>query len=464
MRTVSRRHFLKTASLLSLVGAAPLGLSLAAISRASASAGDYAALVCINMGGGNDHYNTLIPYDASSYNDYASARAQIAIPQTSLGATNLGPVTSQGGQAFALHPALVNLKGIWNQGHLAVVGNVGPLVVPTTVVQYQNDAVPLPAGLLSHPSQADEWARIRAGGAAEDPGWGGRIADLITGQNSNSLFTCVSPQYDLWLAGNSLTQYALDPNAPALMWPLGGLNDPSVTLGGRWPNNPGVGQAFQEMITAPSSNLLQNQLASTNTQSLTAQAALQAHFPSANVFSTPLPPNNVVAEELQTIARMMYARAALGVRRQVCMVNGFGGFDFHGDLLNSQNRLLKELDDALGAFYGWLGEMGLQNQVTVFTMSEFGRQLSASSSGSDHGWGGHQFVLGNAVQGGIYGNVPASRLGVAEDAGHGILVPTTAVDQFGATFAKWMGVSDSDILTIFPNLDNFGSRNLGFLG
>jgi uncharacterized protein (DUF1501 family) len=437
-----------------------------ASSKVAASTGGYQAIVGIPLSGGNDHWNTLIPYDAASYLEYSNARGALAIPQQQLDATNLGPVSSQGGRSFSFHPALVNCASMWNKGQAAVVANVGPLVTPTTVAEYIAQSVPIPSCLMSHPDQQRQWAAVRSSGLPTDPGWGGRIADMIAANNPSAMFTAVGPSYDLWLAGNSVTQYSADANAPALLWTVSQPNNAMVRVNGRWPASATVAQNFEKMMVAADSNLLQTQLVAVNAQTLEAQQTLLASLPPANVFSTPIPSKNPLAAQLNTVARMIYARGALGVNSQVFMTDpNFGSFDFHSNLLSAQTDMLTQLDTALGAFYSWLSEMGVENNVVTFTMSEFGRQLSSNgSSGSDHGWGSHQIVLGGAVKGGIYGNVPHSALGVPEDAGSGILVPTSSIDQFGATLANWMGVSSSDSNAIFPNLSNFNSANLGFLG
>jgi uncharacterized protein (DUF1501 family) len=452
----ARRRFLRTASLLSLAGAAgPLALNLAALGAASAQTGGYKALVCLFMIGGNDHYNTLVPYDAASYADYANARSNLALSQASLTATEVGPVASQGGRDFAFHPALGAFKQLYAQNKLAVVANVGPLVVPTTRAQYQGNAVPLPPRLMAHDWQVKAWQVCASNGPSDQPGWGGRIGDMLAHLNANSTFTAVSPGGScLWLAGQNVAQFQASPSGALSMWS-------SAYDNALW----NTGQAYQNMITSTGANLLENQIAQTNATSIAANALLASAMPPPSVFGTPTPPGNAFASQLNLVARLISARSALGSQRQVFMV-ALPDFDFHANLLWRQNQLLQGVNDAVAAFQGWIGEMGLDNQVTLFTASDFGRTLNSNGQGSDHGWGSHHFAVGGAVQGGtIYGQVPLTRFGVAEDIGNGVLVPTTAVDQYAATFARWLGVADGDIASVLPNIGNFGTgRYLGFMG
>jgi len=145
-----------------------------------------------------------------------------------------------------------------------------------------------------------------------------------------------------------------------------------------------------------------------------------------------------------------------------------GGFDTHSDQLNAQQDLLRQLSQALAAFYAATVELGVASQVLTFTHSEFSRTLKPagdSVTGSDHAWGGHSLILGGSVQGGdVYGTFPQLALSGPDDmSDEGRWVPTTAVDQYAATVASWMGVADADLATVLPNLTNFNVRRLGFV-
>jgi uncharacterized protein (DUF1501 family) len=161
----------------------------------------------------------------------------------------------------------------------------------------------------------------------------------------------------------------------------------------------------------------------------------------------------------------MSVRNSLGLTRQIFFCE-LDGFDTHSDQLEGQAVLLQQLSAAVSAFYQATQELGIEQNVTTFTASEFGRTLNPSNAdGSDHAWGNHHFILGGSVLGGkMYGNFPLLALGGATDANsRGTLIPSTAVAQYGATLAQWFGVSAGNMPLIFPNIGNFSSSNLGFL-
>jgi uncharacterized protein (DUF1501 family) len=175
-------------------------------------------------------------------------------------------------------------------------------------------------------------------------------------------------------------------------------------------------------------------------------------------------PGTSIGRQLQQVARIIQLRAATGMKRQVFFCS-LGGFDTHGSQAWTHWDLLTQLGDALTAFYQSTVDQGVAGQVTSFTLSEFGRSLQPSGSGSDHGWGNHQIVLGGAVQGGrVYGSFPTFALGGPNDSGsRGVWIPTTGTDQFGATLASWFGLTAGQLPAVFPNLGNFAQTNLGFV-
>jgi uncharacterized protein (DUF1501 family) len=163
---------------------------------------------------------------------------------------------------------------------------------------------------------------------------------------------------------------------------------------------------------------------------------------------------------------LIEARAATGARRQIFFVQ-LGSFDTHGDQINRQQNLFAELSPALKAFYDATTALGVGSQVTTFTLSDFGRTFQpASGGGTDHAWGNHHFIIGDAVHGGaFYGQYPQLILAGPNDAeSEGRWLPTTAVDQYGATLAKWFGVTPADLNVVFPNLAKFATPDLGFIG
>lgn len=458
----SRRQFLKTCSLMSIAGAAsPFALNLAAISSASAQmVSGYKAIVCLFFYGGNDHTNTFIPYDLTSYGEYSASRSTIAIPRDpALAANATGPVASQGGREFAFHPALTAFKSHWDAGRLAVVANVGPLVVPTSRMQYQQRSVPLPPKLYSHNDQQSVWQAYRPVGEGAKVGWGGKIGDLLASQNGNTIFTCISAGGNsVFLSGEAVLQYQVGSSGPVAI----------SSISGNFYGSQGsaASTAYRSLITGTSPNLFEDELRAVTGRSISANQQLSAALPAASSLSPAIPANNSLASQLNVVARIIAARTALASSRQVFLVS-IGGFDNHDVLLTQHAQQLARVNAAVDAFYSWLVQLNVQNDVTLFTASDFGRTLTSNGDGSDHGWGSHHFVLGGAVQGGnVFGTFPPTTFfanGNPVDVGQGNLVPQLAVDQYAATFARWLGVSDADMSLVLPNIANFSPRYVGFL-
>ena len=454
----SRREFLRTAARLSVAGSAgPFALNLATIGAAAAqTAGDYRALVCLFMYGANDHNNTVIPFDTANFNTYTAARAGLTrtladllplTPSVPLGGSNAG-------RQFALPKELAPLKTIWDAGKLAIMANVGPLIVPTTKTQYTNLSVPLPPKLFSHNDQQSVWQASAPEGAKQ--GWGGRIGDLMASQNVNSIFTCNSVAGSaVFLAGQTTVAYQL---STAGSTPIAGLS-------GNLFGSSTAGSTLRSIITSGSANVFTQDLAETTQRSIDANATLSTALASAP--DLPLPADlatSNLAAQLRLVARMIASRDALGARRQVFFVS-LGGFDTHDDQLTTQPGLHTQLGAALAYFYNATVSLGVANNVTTFTGSDFGRTLTSNGDGSDHGWGSHHFVLGGSVLGQrYYGTFPIMGLNNNDEVGSGRLLPTTSVDQFAATLARWFGVSESNLSLVLPNIGNFGSSNVGFMG
>lgn len=472
----SRREFLRAASLMSAAGAAsaPFALNLLTMGAAAAqTAGDYKAIVCLFLAGGNDQANTVLATDPTSWNDYLSVRTtseagSIALPAVSAagGVLPIVPNTAQAGREFALHPELGPLKDLFDNGRAAIVANVGPLIAPTTRDQYRAKSVPLPPKLFSHNDQSSLWQSYSPEGATY--GWGGRMGDLLASMNGNTNFTSVSASGNaVFLAGRSINQYQVNASGAV---PIGGL---SGSLFGAPVNaNP-----LQAIISGSRNNLLEREHAAIVRRSIDAQAVLSgAMLPSGtggvanpSQYTNPVTgalANNPLATQLQTVARVIGGRGGLGARRQVFFVS-MGGFDTHDFQRNNQAGLMARLAHALSYFDTTLSNLGgadLRNQVTLFTASDFGRTFTSNGDGTDHGWGSHHFVVGGAVRGkNIYGTFPVTGVGHAQDVGSGSLLPAISVDQYGATLASWFGLTDSQIAEVFPNILNFSNRNLGFM-
>ena len=450
----SRRAFLRRSAALSVVaGATPWALSLAAMGEAAAqTATDYKALVCVFLYGGNDQSNTLVPYDSASYGAYQALRSNIALDRDALAGTVLVPTAAlAGGRQYALAPGLAPLLPLFDAGRMSVVLNVGTLIQPTSKTQYSNRSVALPPKLFSHNDQQSYWQASSPEGATS--GWGGRIGDLYAAGNGNATFTCVSVSGNaVYLAGKSAVQYQVTPNGPV---PVAGIKNPLF-------GSAACSQALQALMTQARSHLFESEHTRVASRSISANDQLSAALSGVNV-TTVFPTGNSLGDQLKMVARMIAARGATGAKRQVFLVS-LGGFDNHDSLATAHPALMANVGNALAAFYQSTVELGVAGQVTTFTGSDFGRTLVSNTDGSDHGWGGMQFVLGGAVLGKSYvGTAPVLANNGPDDVGQGRLLPAFAVEQYAATLARWFGVSATDQASVLPNLVNFTTRDLGFM-
>jgi len=471
----SRRQFLRTASLATMSGlyASPflLGLnSLAAMAQGTVTS-DYRALVCIFLQGGNDGHGTVIATDADSYAAFTQARS--GAPGLAYPLGTLLPIvlsTPQTGRTFALNPSLTGLQNLFNAGRAAIVANTGTLIAPATKAQVKANSVPLPASLFSHFDQTAAWQAIASnGGSAEHVGWGGAVADLIESMNinSNSMFTCISTAgIALFLAGQTSFQLNVTSSGPI---PISGLTQPLF-------GSQAGSDALTQILTADEANLFAKEYEVVVRRSIQAQATLLSAMLPAGATGVPNPSqyldpvsnkltDNPLAVSLQTVARIIGGRTSLGVNRQIFYVQ-LGSFDTHTNQATQHAQLLTQLSQALEYFDGVMTAAGLGNQVTTFTASDFGRTLTSNSTGTDHGWGSHHFVVGGAVKGqDMYGQYPVVGVDQANDVGAGRLIPTTSVDQYAGTLARWFGLADGQIRQVLPNFANFGSNPyLGFMG
>lgn len=480
----TRRAFLRRAGQLAMTGAAaPLALNLAAIGEAAAfNATDYKALVCVFLYGGNDYANTVVTYDDPSYNAYSAIRGGgagqaaggIALAKADLAPTLLQPATPlAGGRQYALHPAMSGLAGLFNAGQAAVQLNVGPLSAPLTRVQYDSGnglLYPRPPKLFSHNDQQSIWQSSSPEGARV--GWGGNLGDLALSSNgANSLLTCISVSGNaVFLSGDSAFSYQMGINGAVRI----------KSLSGNVYGSAAVSQAMLELVRQTRSHALENEYNRMTARAISAQSTVSAALTGSSESNAPFntfPESNPLADQLRIVARMIAARASLGLKRQVFLVS-LGGFDLHDNLIARQATQLGLVSEAMTAFYNATATLGVAHQVTAFTASDFGRTLTSNGDGSDHGWGNHHLMVGGAVKGGaFYGKPPPVSVGntsAAEDqwhVGRGRLLPSTSVDQYAATLAKWFGVADAELGGILPHLENFGAVagrsdypvNLGFM-
>ena len=489
----SRRRFLRTASVVSgSVGAAaaPFALNMASLGSAvGQSAADYKAIVCVFLYGGNDSSHMVIRTDTPSFTEYTRLRNQGAEPIALLapgtpvnnnatrgtparlgGVLPLAPrftvSTENAANGYAVHPSMPEVQSLFASGRLAILANAGPLIVPLTRADYKSNSKPRPQALGSHNDQQSTWQALGPEGVKV--GWGGRLGDMVASANTSSTFTSISVSgNNVFSAGSSVFQYQVGGGGATQIGGLTGTLFGSTT----------ASNTLRQIVTADNSHLFAKEYSTIINRSIGAQATFQTAF-AASTITAPgnlvLPSSgnataNSLAQQLQTVARVIGARSALGAKRQIFFVS-IGGFDTHDNQNAGQADLLARISHALGYFDTTLSNIGgvdMRANVTTFTASDFGRTITTNGDGTDHGWGSHHFVLGGAVKGGeIYGRFPFftlnDGLGMGMDSANNGYLPVTSVDTIGSTLGRWFGVSDTNLDTIFPNLRNF-PRDLGFL-
>jgi uncharacterized protein (DUF1501 family) len=444
----SRRRFVRvgTAAVGSLA-LRPFGL-LPAMAQ---NGPDYRALVCVFLFGGNDSNNTVIPMDDASYAAYTSIRGSLA-----LSGSNLTPtVTSVSGAPYAFHAKLAEVASLFSSKELAVVANCGALVQPLTQAQYQNQQAAIPLNLFSHSDQQIAWQTSLAQGHSPT-GWAGRAADYIAAQSVNS---SKFPTF-FSVAGNALEGAGVNTQpvavAPGGSLQLTGFNSSSASQERL--------NALHTLLQTESGVSLVQAAKDTMSNSISDAAALANALAKSTALKTQFPTTSIGAQ-LQQVAQIIQVQSYLGMRRQIFFCS-LGGFDTHAGELETHDTLYPQLSPALSAFYDATQELGMAQNVTTFTESDFSRTFQPTTDdGSDHAWGSHHLVLGGAVQGGqIFGKFPTFQLAGPDDADvRGRWIPTTSIDQYGATLCSWFGIPASALATVFPNLANFPTSNLGFL-
>jgi uncharacterized protein (DUF1501 family) len=479
-----RRDFLK---LLGTGAATPLLGALTDLAYGAGPFNDYRALVCIFLFGGNDAHNMIVPLD-SRYAAYLANRGPLAIPQANLQAN---AVTDPAQGSFGFHPRMPQLRGLFAGGRLAVASNVGILIKPTTKADYQTKTQ-LPPQLFSHSDMQSHWQTADPASPILD-GWGGRLADAIESANTGQLSVSISTaSAGVLLKGDSavahqIGSYQTNPKSTIVQ---------RIRAWRDWDTTRAKPQAvYENAIVMARNNVLEDQFGDVATRSVEINDAIltalytgpdaSGNYAQNYPINTVFPTGNPLAAQLRSVAMMIAARQALGVKRQIFFVSVGGSFDNHSDQFDASSSVLKpgagdplilfgkhadllgQVDAGMKAFYDATVELGVANSVTTFTASDFGRTLTSNGKGSDHGWGGHHLVMGGAVAGGkIYGNFHNLQVGAGNplDAGQGRLIPELSVDQYAATLSKWMGASPADLAAILPNLENFGSAtDLGFM-
>lgn len=465
---ITRREFLQHAT--SCVGYAlgtatfMAGLHRFGLVNAFAQGADYRALVCIFLGGGNDGNNMIVPIDTTGYGAYSTARSTSGL---AIARDALLPVTPPSlGTPFGLHPSLAPIQALFNTHKASVAVNVGPLVQPITRQEYQGGA-PRPYQLFSHSDQIAQWQTAISDRVGQS-GWGGRAAERFD-VHASGFPTVTSLSGGIFTRGPSSTPLSIAPAPTALnqVLVLNGFGTAADEVARR--------NAMQFIRTLDAGHALIGAASRTTQQALDIGQVLSADVTLSTAF-----PNTTLGNQLLQVAKVIKFNTtspALGLTRQIFFCQ-LGGFDTHQGQVNTQANLLTQLGAAVKAFYDSTVELGLSEQVTTFTLSDFGRTLQpagngAGTVGSDHAWGNHHFIVGGAVRGGEFYGVPGPNgsvfpeltLGGPSDTDtRGRWIPTTSVEQYAATLASWYGVSSADLPLVFPNIGRFATADLGFMG
>lgn len=426
-------------------------MNASAISNSSAMG--YKAIVCILQAGGNDSFNTLIPRSTLKYNEYATTRSNLAIPQADV--LPLYPTNSTGGHDYGVHPVMGGVQQLFNDGKLSFISNIGTLMEYMTKAEYQSNQKTVPLGLKSHSDQIQQW-QTAIMDKRTAVGWGGRVADIINDQgNSGKISMNVTLSgTNIFQSGNNTIEYAINENGSIGINQYGNTGHSIHAL---------RTAAIDNMISQNYQDIFKKTFVNTIEQSRDAHieftSALNnfAGFPDA-MFN----PDNPVSMDLKMIASTIGMKDTLGFNRQIFFLN-FGGWDHHDDLLPKQDAMLGQLSDALAEFNAGLKHIGMEDDVLTFTTSEFGRTLTSNGDGSDHAWGGNVMVMGgpNLIHGKqIFGTYPSLDLNGPDVIGStGVLLPTTATDSYFAEIAKWFDVPTSELNSLFPQLSEFYDVN-----
>lgn len=450
MKPFNRREFLKASGAAATLAATP-GLAYSQVVGGVGPFTDYRALVCVFLFGGNDSFNMLVPRSSAEYDVYAGSRQNLAIPRD-----NLLPITAAtpDGSLYGLHPSMAGLQALFGQGRAAFVTNAGPLIEPVTRDTFFNGSATLPPQLFSHNDQQDQWNSLR-GNAQSKTGWAGRMADLIrTGVAGQRMATNASLfGANLLQSAEATVAYVMGPQGPVQF--EGFSNDPGSVLYEQR-------QAFLRVLAADYGSVYERAFAEVQSRAIEAADTVTAAIERAPTLATPFPQSQL-GTQLQTVARLIAVRDELEMRRQIFFVAA-GGFDSHDNQNEDQPGLLGGVSDAIAAFYAATNELGVAEQVTTFTQSDFGRTLTSNGDGTDHAWGGNQVVVGGAVRGGdLYGRYPLLAIDGENDVGGGRMIPSTSADQYAATLARWFGIPEDDLGIVAPHIDNFAVRDLGFM-
>lgn len=418
--------------------------------------GPFKGLVRLNLSGGHDSLNMLIPIQEDPYLEYQRIRSKLAIPKK-----ELLPLTFNGQPSnYALHPKLPKLATLFNSGELAFVSNVGPLVAPTSKEQIENNQANLPQHLFSHNSQEQLWSSCITDLGVPQTGWAGRLADqyfqpdpqFVVGQSigSNNLWQSGSKQQPYVFGVNGATEFTgmTTKNSQNTKQVINELNEMASR-----DNSPLI-RVFNRM----NSDAIFN---SKHVNNVLSDPALV--FDPSDFDSSQLGEQGMLMHQFEMLAKVILSRQQLSRTRATYSINT-GGYDTHKNQNSSIDRLYAALDSSIYAFYRKMKQHGLERNITLFCSSEFGRTVSTNDSGTGHGWGGHYFVLGGSVNGGnVFGEQPSLIPESKDIVFNNRLLPTISVDQYAATMTSWLGLTEKQNIELFPNLINFPLKNIGFM-
>ena len=445
---LNRRDFIRNSACagVGLTALADQILTLRTVNAATVSGGDdYKALVCIFLYGGNDANNLVVPRGATEHAAYAETRGNLAIPSSDL--LPLAPANSDG-RAWGLHPSVPELHGLFESGKMAVLANVGTLAAPITKADYVSKTAALPPQLFSHSDQQVQWQTSVSDGKS-GTGWGGRSADLLQPLNSGPISMSVSlAGANTFQVGDQVLQYRVTTRGSI------GLSSyrRSDTNSSHYQFR--RSRAVDNLLQLAHGNLFADAYAGIKFRAIENDRILSEALDGLTEtfeFNT----SNRLASQLEMIAKLIALRSELGMCRQIFFASA-GGYDTHGDQIGPHSNLLGDLSEAMGQFQTAMEQLNVADGVTAFTASDFGRTYPTNGQGSDHGWGAHHMIVGGAVNGGdIYGSMPVLDVNGPDDTRNGRWIPSTSIDEYSATLAKWFGVSTADLDSVFPNLGRF---------
>ncbi len=476
---MNRRNFIKHASC-GAMGSATLLSSLTSLGALNglvnttdpnATGEDYKALVCILFAGGMDSYNMLVPRGTTvggdnGFNEYKTLRTDLAF----YAATDLLPLnntlcspfrnTPCEYQSYGIHPGMVGMQSLFNTGKMAMIANIGTLVEPlASKAEYNSGLKKLPLGIYSHSDQIMQW-QTSVPQSRDALGVGGRIADLLNANNTNSEISMnisLSGK-NVFQRGSDIAEYTISDNVDP--------NSIGITSYPSWYSNSGFmnelrSSTVDSLVSSVYSNLLQKTYNITGKKSLASfevfKNALKRIPATSTIFA-----GDSLSKSLQAISKVISVRQQLGAKRQIFFVT-YGGWDMHDNLVSGLAGRLPIVSAAMKSFYDSTVELGISDKITTFTISDFARTLTSNGQGSDHAWGGNNMIMGGAVNGSkIYGAFPkmntlSSNLKNVSDRGN--FIPTVSTDEMYAELALWYGVSPSDLCYILPNIGNFYSSS-----